>query len=67
MGKVEPLGFREECVASLLPPICNATGNAKEACWVMLPLPWERITITNSLAAVKLDYAPANVWRAHYF
>ena len=28
------MGFREDCVASLLPPICNATGNAKEACWV---------------------------------
>lgn len=23
------MGFREECVASLLPPICNATGNAR--------------------------------------
>lgn len=40
----------------------------KRPAGLMLPLPWERITITNvGLAAVKLDSAPADAWRAHYF
>lgn len=37
-----------------------------EACWVDATSAWERITITNGLAAVKLDSAPADAWRAHY-
>lgn len=40
----------------------------QEPAGLLLPLPWERITITNpGLAGPDLGFAPADAWRAHYF